>query len=433
MVSFYEFCTTQFNPADLSQLQRSSADEILRQHLDAYEQYLEGSDLLQPFRQRREQLFAVAPGVQLRRPTGWGVVQGSQVHFARFTESCRRQYLGNPADDDDEELIDLYEWASGFEAPESAILTFDRSVELVAEEMRRELYGQPQAEERRNPIIPPGGRVAIPQPSAVRSEIYGLLDESENYNWGFGNPVPGLLRPLLSSLIEHIAYQTVPSEQEALFWARRIEVAAIVIGESIDAGLRVAEEDEPVVPFDLSGAPRRHSLVESLIRRGRQSTADRLAAEAEALRRSQMEAAEASQIDVADDEYGFWVPTGIQRTGSPRPSQREVRDFYWNLAGQEDITEETRAELVELADQSSSESASESHVRVQDAWFDRGNILGDRRPPDMGPARHPWDSYSDSGADENTNLFVVHQHWAPYRDDSDSDDINDTIPVPLGL
>lgn len=111
----------------------------------------------------------------------------------------------------------------------------------------------------------------------------------------------------------------------------------------------------------------------------------------------------------------------------PGWSESELRNLLWEATDQEDIPEDIRAALIEMADQSDPEDE-DSHVRVRQDWFDRCNILDDRCPLSLGHPMNPVDNESDDEEDGHPM-----QHWQARRrpdPEDDSDSGADVHPIP---
>ncbi|KAE8449069.1 hypothetical protein EG329_008657 [Mollisiaceae sp. DMI_Dod_QoI] len=403
-----------------------TADQALRVDLDAYEDYLDGLnqlDQLRDFRNRRRQLIPLTAGVYSRRTPHGGVVHGSTAHFESFIEACRRDGQTRGMDEPDFDELAHYVWASGREpdVPQWVQTSFERSVEWHAEEVRREFYGQPRIEQRRPqrripfrlPVLP-GAAVATPQPLTVRSHFYFLLDESESYEWGYGNPVPGILQTIIPYLTHLIALQEICSEENWRGWHSQASMAVELMNEAARSELRRHRRNH-VTAFDVN-EPRdsilleiesldlnlgdwidRMSIPESIHRMSihrmsiHRMSRNRMSRNRMSRDRSRVPSIESEDSsgsirrDDLETQDGNRMPA---RPDAPSPSQGEVQDLLWNIAAQEETLDDVRAALIDMADQSDVEDE-DSHARFGEDWFERGNILEDRRPADLGPPRHP--------------------------------------------
>lgn len=243
-LSFHEWCMRNY--ADQDMTQPVTAEGALIADLDSYEGYLrvQGTDKqLRDFREHR-QMVRRGP---VHFPTGGDTrlfrVE-SYAHLERFVEAYSRSDLADLGSHFDQ--IGLYEMASSENAPQWLQTSFRRHLERHCEEDRRELYGQPRREVGRQPI---------PNPKAARSGFYQFLDESRNYYWEDGNPVLGLLKPLLPVLRHYIGGQAMPSALQFHGWHRQAVVASQLMTENAAAGFQDPLPDR-VVNFDESNADK---------------------------------------------------------------------------------------------------------------------------------------------------------------------------------
>ncbi|KUJ13825.1 uncharacterized protein LY89DRAFT_736822 [Mollisia scopiformis] len=431
-MTFQEFCDTE-----LRTMAFPSADEALRMNLDSYEALISRKpELLRDFQYLREQYTTAVPDLAELPAASLGVAVGSYNHLDTFIEACRR----------DEKLLALihenmfndvvaYKWAAGLEIeerdapPQWLRNSFERSVEVQAEKIRRWMYGQPHRDE---------SHVAFT--AGIRSRIYQLVDESENYQWSDGNRIPDELLPLVPLLSRDIALNILPSVN----WVEpELAAAVTLLREAKSAGLR---EQLPFQPMDFfDDTPHRDYIVlgnlivdtryhspqserpmESLESLFEPATRH----DAESIIDPEFDDSTESEFSTVDDDYQsesqeedihetaledwieFLASAPTPHSNDPDPPRQVILDHYWDVANHENTPEAIRAVLIDLADQSESEDE-DSHVRVREDWFERGNILEDRRPQYLGPARHPWDTDSED-EDENDNRSY-------FENDSDSD------------
>ncbi|CZR58661.1 uncharacterized protein PAC_08553 [Phialocephala subalpina] len=460
-MNFHDWCSMQF--AQGPQSQNLTADQALRADMNGYEQYLEEHhylEQLQDFRNRSQQAVS--------------------AHFRSFTKACRRDGQTQGMDDPSFDEMEFYIWASRQDpdVPQWVQTSFVRSVERHAEEVRRYLYRQPPQGDM-SPIFLLGGTFTIPQPEVIRSHLYYLLDESENFRWSFGNPVPALLQPIIPRLTHFIAIQAVCSEEGWTGWHSRASMAIELMNEAARSGLRhplpnhpITFDDKPhdhlqldriddidenldfhlMTPTQLNGVidrlnerllrlPAYHEtetervhdrLFQLIIEKWERQLLEEERINSMAVYDEEHHTAgsESSPIVIEDDsesdtdmlrEDDFWRPPPSPPRTPPTPTPRQIQDAAWRLAALADLSPEQLAVALEFADQREQEDE-DSHVTTLEGWFDPDGALGDRRPSILGPPPHPADIDHDNHRPYDPEFILYRSHR---RRHSHQDQISD--------